>query len=125
LVVAPAPSDASAYKRGWIVEFGDASQSSLVFKRIVGLPGEKVDLINGSVSINGTILAESYLVAGTQTEPQGTSSSWQVGAQELFMLGDARPTSSDSRMYGPVSIASVKGHAVAICGPSARVALLP
>jgi signal peptidase I len=126
VLVGTAPSDAAGFHRGQILTFADPDGSSGLFlKRIVGLPGEKVDLADGTVEINGQALDEPYLTAGTKTEAMAGTSSWQLGPQDLFVLGDSRSSSNDSRAFGPIAISAVKGHALAICAPAGRVASLP
>jgi signal peptidase I len=126
VLVGPAPSAAADFHRGQIVTFGSPDGSpGLFIKRIVGLPGDKVDLADGAVEINGQAVDEPYLTAGTKTEAMAGTSSWQLGPADLFVLGDNRSSSNDSRMFGPITISSVKGHALAICSPAARVAGLP
>ncbi len=102
------------YKRGDIVVFmppGAAPGSTPYIKRVIGLPGETVDLRNGHVSINGQEISEPYVYPGQVTEPIGGESHWVVPANTLFVMGDHREDSSDSRVFGPVPISSVIGRA--------------
>jgi signal peptidase I len=130
-VVAPSVQASSPLTRGEIVVFqapaswaGD-SQSPPFIKRVIGLPGETVSFANGHVVINGTRLDEPYLTPGMETDPQGTASSWVLGPAELFVLGNRRANSVDSRMFGAIPISSVAGHATAICSPDSRKTALP
>ncbi len=102
------------YKRGDIVVFmppGATPGSTPYIKRVIGLPGETVDLRNGHVSINGQEISEPYVFPGQTTEPLGGQDHWVVPANSLFVMGDHREESSDSRVFGPVPIANVIGRA--------------
>ena len=64
-------------------------------KRIIGLPGETVEIISGKVYINGELLDEPYL----SEEPTGDYGPYQVPEDSYFMLGDNRAVSKDSRYW--------------------------
>ncbi len=112
----------ATYARGDIVVFDPpaswAAETNGVplIKRVIGLPGDRVELRDGAVVVNGAALAEPYLyrdVDGTRqsTEPQGDGTSrWVVPDGSLFVMGDHRQDSSDSRTFGPVEIAHVVGR---------------
>ena len=102
------------YKRGDIVVFmppGATPGSTPYIKRVIGLPGETVDLRNGHVSINGQEISEPYVFPGQTTEPLGGQDHWVVPANTLFVMGDHREDSSDSRVFGPVPISNIIGRA--------------
>ncbi len=102
------------YKRGDIVVFmppGAAPGSTPFIKRVIGLPGDTLDLRNGHVFINGQEISEPYVFPGQTTEPLGGQDHWVVPANSLFVMGDHRENSSDSRVFGPVPIANVIGRA--------------
>src|SRR5512146_144673 len=84
-------------------------------KRVIGVGGDTVEVKNGEVIVNGKTLAEPYLFAdapGAPPEPTiATQESWTVPAGQLFVLGDHRAVSEDSRTFGTVSTASVIGRA--------------
>lgn len=88
-------------------------------KRVIGLPGDTVTIQDGSVYVNGAKLAEPYLTAGEITLPDARATSADaaesftvmVPAGTVFVLGDNRTLSYDSRAYGPVPLASVVGRA--------------
>jgi signal peptidase I len=69
-------------------------------KRIVGLPGETVEITHSQVYINGRPLQENYLPKGTVTGSEVPTI--VLGPDEYFVLGDNRSDSYDSRIYGPV-----------------------
>ena len=80
-------------------------------KRVIGLPGETVDLQDGHVMINGRQLSEPYVFEGQPTEPVEGADHWVVPAGALFVLGDHREISADSRIFGPIPATSVVGRA--------------
>jgi signal peptidase I len=75
-------------------------------KRIVGLPGERVEVSDGRVWIDGVALDEPYV-----SSAPGYSGSWALGADEYLVLGDNRNDSSDSHSWGPIRRESVVGKA--------------
>jgi signal peptidase I len=81
-------------------------------KRIIGLPGDEVQVMNGQVYINGQLLNESYV--NVKMDYNGT---WRVPAGQLFVLGDNRNNSSDSHDWGPVPMDYVVGKAILIYWP--------
>jgi signal peptidase I len=100
-----------ALQRGDIVMIDDGKKE-YALKRLVGLPGEKVDLWRGYVFINGKMLVEPYLPKYTYTFPDERTErvSFKLRRQEYFVLGDNRPCSDDSRDYGPVPRNHVKSR---------------
>jgi signal peptidase I len=83
----------------------------LVVKRVIGLPGDRVACCDsaGRVTVNGTALTEDYLPPGTAssqvpfrvTLPQG----------RVWVMGDNRPDSADSRLWGPLAMSDIQGRA--------------
>ena len=127
-IVAPAVPAGTTFTRGEIILFRapasfTADQSPFI-KRVVGLPGETISLAGGRVLVNGAPLHEPYLAPGTVTDPMDKTS-WTLGPSDLFVLGDGRSKSADSRAFGPVSVSSVTGHATEICAPDSRKGTLP
>jgi signal peptidase I len=79
-------------------------------KRIIGLPGEEVDIKNGGVYINGIKLDETY--AKGKTLPMSIKFPIKVDEGKVFVLGDNREKSSDSRVIGQIDIQNLRGQAV-------------
>ena len=97
-------------ERGDVVLLDDGKQDYAV-KRIVGLPGESVQLWRGRVFINRKMLVEPYLPKHTYTCPmQGfkRGATFILGEKEYFVLGDNRFNSADSRTYGAVERRQIK-----------------
>lgn len=76
------------YKRGDIIVFKSPSDKKMLIKRIIGLPGEKVEIYDGSIYIDGKILEEIYF----EDKPYTLSPTreFDVKEDELFVLGDNR-----------------------------------
>jgi len=115
--------------RGDVVVFRyPVDPSQFFIKRIVGLPGETVDIKKSVVTIfndeypNGFVLEEPYLDAG-----QDTLGSTRVTLKtgEYFVLGDNRFRSSDSRRWGPLHRGMITGRALIRLWPLDRVAKIP
>ena len=110
-----------SYSRGDIVVFhpgtrdgscdveSDGANGDVPFiKRVVGVPGDRLEFIDGGVVVNGADLDEPY-VKGTTTPQE--QSEWLIPAGRLFVMGDNRNNSSDSRGFGPVCVRDVIGRA--------------
>ncbi len=96
-------------ERGDVVVLKDPSGGPIpLIKRVVGLPGERVTISQGHVYIEGKLLKESYLTQPTS----GPSESWVVPPLHIFVMGDNRGNSRDSRYFGPIELDSILGHAV-------------
>jgi signal peptidase I len=96
-------------QRGDVVILDDNNKEYAI-KRVVGMPGETVQIQHGYVFINGRILLEPYIPKRTYTFPRQRQAIFVLGPEQYFVLGDNRPCSSDSRMYGPVEKNQLKGH---------------
>ena len=81
-------------------------------KRVIGLPGDRVDVRDEEVLINGIRIAEPYLDSPTR---QGGD--WIVPPDSLFVMGDNRNNSSDSRSWGVVPKENVIGKALVVYWP--------
>jgi signal peptidase I len=100
-------------------------QGKPYIKRVIGLPGERLAIHDGGVYINGQRLNEPYL--------NGVSTTWagSFGIQEIvipegdvFVMGDNRNNSSDSRAFGPISIDKIIGRAWIAYWPADDVGIL-
>jgi signal peptidase I len=89
-------------------------------KRVVAVAGQNVQIHDGHVYVDGSMLREPYLTAITWGE-YGPS---VVPAQDIFVLGDNRPNSEDSRAFGFVPLHNLIGKAILIYWPLERMHLL-
>ncbi len=107
------------YARGDVVVFTPpaawSSRPEPYIKRVIGEPGDRVEIRDGWVFVNDVALDEPYLYRGEDGDPEpsmpGDGDTWAVGADELFVMGDHRMESADSRAFGPIAISSVIGRA--------------
>jgi signal peptidase I len=81
-------------------------------KRIIGVAGDKVQIGDGQVSVNGVTLSEPYIAAAPAYQ-----SEWTVPEDSLFVLGDNRNNSSDSHHWGTVPMENVIGKAIFVYWP--------
>ncbi len=99
-----------ALKRGDIIVMKFDKDHDYI-KRIVGLPGDYIQLIDGKVYINGEQFHEDY-INGDYTEIIN-GYEWKLKEDEYFVMGDNRNPggSTDSRVFGPVNLEQIKGVA--------------
>ena len=94
--------------RGDVIVFRDPfTPGQLSVKRVVGLPGDLVETAEGRIRISGRPVTEPYGVAGSDL----TIPPQVVPTGHLFVLGDNRPASYDSRHWGPLPSGLVTGRA--------------
>jgi signal peptidase I len=117
-------------RRGDVVVFdrvtvdGEIVQHDDLIKRVIALSGEKISIKDCKVFINGELLSESYLnefdLAQTVLEDRcrvPVMEEMTIPQNQLFVMGDNRPQSFDSRMFGPIEQALVVGRAFVIIWP--------
>jgi signal peptidase I len=93
-------------------------------KRVIGLPGETVDVHDNRVYIDGQILDEPYLPEGVVTVPLTVKLPVKVGEGQLWVMGDNRSNSSDSRAFGLIEERHVVGRAILKVWPLGHAAFL-
>ncbi len=94
-------------QRGDVVVIEVPDSEIPLIKRVVGLEGEMVEIRDDQVYINGRPLTESYLTNIQQADYGPTA----VPVEHVFVMGDNRPYSRDSRAFGPVDIYRIMGRA--------------
>ena len=92
-----------------------------LIKRVIGLPGETVSTQNGQVYIDGRPLDEPYLPAGTVTDNLPPT---KVPEDEVFVMGDNRGDSRDSRYFGPIDEGLIVGRAFVRIWPVTHLGFL-
>lgn len=90
-------------------------------KRVIGLPGETIEIRDGAVLVDGRRLIEPYVKAGSRMPDFGPVT---VPPGHVFVMGDNRGASQDSRFFGPIPIEEVVGRAFVIMWPPSRWARL-
>ena len=102
-----------------------AKPSSQTFiKRLVGLPGDRIRIVNGHVIRNGVRERDPYAVACHGGGACNMSTSIKVPAGDYYMMGDNRPDSEDSRYWGPVPRKWIIGRAFLTYWPPGRLGFL-
>ncbi len=93
---------ATNFQRGDIIVFKfPKDESQYMLKRIIGLPGETVEIKNEQIYIDKRALDESGYLS-TTVKTFGPTGETKIGVNEYFVLGDNRTASSDSRIWGNV-----------------------
>lgn len=118
-------------ERGDVVVFdrittnGDTIHHDDLIKRVIGLPGESIEIRDCVVFIDGSALVEPWLDPSL-TDPTADTTSrcgtpdipaTTVGDGQVYLVGDNRPLSFDSRMFGPVNADVIVGKAVVVIWP--------
>jgi signal peptidase I len=102
------------YKRGDIIVFDAPLPDRLpapLIKRVIATEGSTVEIVDGRVYVDGVALEERYTFADEPTLAASGTTRWVVPPGQLFVLGDHRSHSRDSRIFGPIEISSVIGRA--------------
>ncbi len=112
-------------QRGQIVVFQypkDPTQDYI--KRVIGLPGDTIEIRDTQVYVNGAMLDEPYINEPCDARhcPDRT---WIIGEDEYFVMGDNRNHSSDSRVFGPVPRQNLIGEALVRYWPPADWNVMP
>jgi signal peptidase I len=132
----------NGYEYGDVVVFNPPSGSGLdtqgipFIKRIIGMPGDTVSLENGRVFVtrqdsSPVRIEEPYVVTDADGSISPTTCpredcplTWIVGEDEYFVMGDNRPSSQDSRVFGPIESDTILGRAWLRYFPLERIGLI-
>lgn len=125
-----------AYARGDIVVFNPPTswvqeKDTPFIKRVIGEGGDTVKIQDGQVLINGIVITEAYVYSDVPGgPPQETLASpdqdtWVIPEGQLFLMGDHRSNSADSRVFGPVAVDQVIGRAWLRYWPLDTFGILP
>ena len=101
-------------QRGEIITCNYPEDGNKLFvKRIIGLPGETIEIWEGTVYIDGEPIAETYL---TRVDDQSMDPI-TLAKDEIFVMGDIRPVSRDSRAVGPLTLDEIYGRVLFVAFP--------
>lgn len=100
----------SEVKRGDVIVMEYDADHDYI-KRIIGLPGETIQIIDGKTYINGELFDEPYTYGEYTDTINGFE--WRLGEDEYFVMGDNRQPggSTDSRVFGPITLDRIQGVA--------------
>lgn len=120
------------YEQGEVIVFQPppswADAGKPFIKRVIGVAGDTVELRDGAVLVNGVVLDEPYLYRNASGDVEPTDATdlttWLVPAGQLFVMGDHRRRSADSRVFGPIEVSSVVGRAFVRYWPLDRFGLI-
>ncbi|HEY7346748.1 MAG TPA: signal peptidase I [Ktedonobacterales bacterium] len=90
-------------------------------KRVIGLPGDTVQVTPTQITVNGAALKEPYITSAVNATPR----IWKLGSDEYFVMGDNRPYSSDSRTWGSVPKDYIIGKATVVFWPLNKWEVIP
>ncbi|GAA0759715.1 MULTISPECIES: signal peptidase I [Clostridium] len=99
------------------ISYNTDTRTRLV-KRVIGIPGDEIDIKDGYVYLNGSILEELYVKGETYSRDKEFPI--KVEEDTVFVLGDNREVSKDSRNFGLVKINQIEGKAIFRISPFNR-----
>ncbi|MBM3462392.1 MAG: signal peptidase I [Armatimonadetes bacterium] len=110
-------------RRGDVIVFKNPHDTSKDYiKRVIALPAETVEILDGATYVNGKKLDEPFV---THRDPGRAPVKITLKPDELFVMGDNRANSEDSRLWGPLPLRLVRGKASVVFWPPERAAFIP
>ena len=104
------------YNYGDIVVFKSPLENDnrLFIKRVIGIPGDKIEIIEDKLYINNKYIEENYIDTESYTESLVYGESYLVPQNEIFVIGDNRfpGASNDSRSFGSITFNRIEGKAI-------------
>lgn len=91
-------------------------------KRVIAVGGQKIKIVDGKVYVDGKLLNEPYL--SSKDVDSGSMKEITIPKDKVFVMGDNRQNSMDSRVFGPANKTEIIGKAVLIYWPPNRIGLL-
>ena len=110
-----------APERGDVIVFERQGVERDYIKRVIGLPGDSVQIAGGKVLVNGRALDEPYL----NTTMLNDMPARQIEADRYFVMGDNRNNSSDSRSFGSIAAKDIIGRAWLVYWPPSEWTVVP
>lgn len=117
----------AAPKRGDLAIVREPSTNTTVLRRIVGLPGEKINVRGRQVLVNDVVLNEPYIAQSTPGETINFTGEFKLQSDEYFVLSDSRETQvgfGDGRSWGAVSSSRILGRAFLVYWPLSAIRLV-
>lgn len=103
-------------KKGEIIIFDSKNATNDIYvKRVIATEGDQIEVKNGKVYLNNKEINEPYLDKGVITNPGPfltTNQIYKIEPGHIFVMGDNRGDSVDSRILGPIAVKDVKGHVI-------------
>lgn len=118
-----------APQRGDIVVFNslvpsEAARGVMLIKRVIGMPGDTVELIDQQVHINGEPLDEPYIKEACRLS-RCPDEQWTLDASQYFVMGDNRNNSRDSRRFDAVPLQNIVGQVIFRYYPLNAIGIIP
>jgi signal peptidase I len=112
-------------KRGQVIVFYPTAKREGIplIKRVIAIPGDRLEIRDGEVSVNGEIIQEPYLKLSTECIQ--ICGPMTLGPGQYFVMGDNRPNSYDSRWFGPIPASQIVGRVVLRYWPMDQFTIYP
>lgn len=112
----PGRGDVVVFTDGRLGQFGQDPGKQLI-KRVIGLPGDRVVVTGGAVTVYNAVHPRGFrpdatLPYGSVIPATGLDGEWHVGKNQVFVMGDNRSNSLDSRLFGPVDAKNIIGKLI-------------